>query len=71
MIRIFITDDHAMVAAGVATLLRDEKDFSLIGQGNTGKEAIEKVLQERPDVLLLDINLPDISGLEVCRNVHA
>ncbi|MCC7507561.1 MAG: response regulator transcription factor [Saprospiraceae bacterium] len=71
MIRIFITDDHAMVAAGVATLLRDEKDFSLIGQANTGKEAIEKVLQERPDVLLLDINLPDSSGLEVCRNVHA
>lgn len=71
MTRIFITDDHPMMAEGIATLLAGESEFELLGQANTGGEAIEKVLETRPDVLLLDINLPDMSGIEVCRKVRA
>ena len=71
MIRIFITDDHPMVAEGIASLLAGERDFTLLGQANTAAEALTRVLEDKPDVLLLDINLPDMSGLEVCRRVRA
>lgn len=71
MIRIFITDDHAMFAEGIASLLADERDFKLTGQAGTAAETLECVSADPPDVLLLDINLPDQSGLEVCRRVRA
>ncbi len=71
MIRIFITDDHPMVAEGIASLLAGEPDFTLVGQANTAAEALTRVVEDQPDVLLLDINLPDMSGLEVCRRVRA
>ena len=55
-----------MMAEGIATLLAGESEFELLGQANTGGEAIEKVLETRPDVVLLDINLPDESGIHLC-----
>jgi DNA-binding NarL/FixJ family response regulator len=67
MIKIFIADDHIMFAEGVESLLVGEPDFLLCGKAGTAAETLRQVVADPPDVLLLDINLPDQSGLEVCR----
>lgn len=70
MIRIFISDDHAMFAEGLESLLAGEPDFDLIGKAGTAEDTLRKVTANPPDVLLLDINLPDQSGLEVCKQLR-
>ncbi|MEI6409282.1 MAG: response regulator transcription factor [Bacteroidota bacterium] len=71
MVKIFIADDHAMFAEGVESLLNGEPDFELCGKAMTGAETLAKMADMQPDVLLLDINLPDQTGLEVCRRIRA
>jgi DNA-binding NarL/FixJ family response regulator len=71
MIRIFIADDHAMFAEGLESLLAGEQDFNLVGKAGTAEETLRKVSASPPDVLLLDISLPDQSGLDVCRQLRA
>lgn len=70
MIRIFIADDHVMFAEGVESLLVGEPDFELVGKATTAAETLRQVGANPPDVLLLDINLPDQSGLEVCKQLR-
>lgn len=70
MIRIFIADDHVMFAEGVESLLVGEADFALVGKATTAAETLRMVKHDEPDVLLLDINLPDQSGLEVCKQLR-
>jgi DNA-binding NarL/FixJ family response regulator len=70
MIRIFIADDHIMFAEGMESLLAGELDFLLYGKAGTGAETLEKVRSSPPDVLLLDINFPDMSGLDVCKIIR-
>jgi DNA-binding NarL/FixJ family response regulator len=70
MIRIFIADDHVMFAEGVESLLVGESDFALVGKATTAAETLRMVKHDVPDVLLLDINLPDQSGLEVCKQLR-
>lgn len=64
-IKVIIADDHAIVRAGLRTLITSESDLALIGEAMGGVEAIEKVYQHSPDVLVLDISMPDMDGLEV------
>ncbi len=71
MIRVFISDDHVMFAEGLESLLAGEADFRLVGKAVNAAETLKQVLDLRPDVLLLDINLPDQSGFEVCRTLRA
>jgi len=70
VIRIFIADDHAMFAEGVESLLMGELDFLLSGKAGTAAETLKQIAERQPDVLLLDINMPDQSGLEVCKIVR-
>lgn len=70
MIRIFISDDHIMFAEGVESLLAGEPDFELVGKATTAAETLRQVQAAPPDVLLLDISLPDQSGLEVCKQLR-
>lgn len=70
MVKILIADDHSMFAEGVESLLSSEADFELCGKANSAAEALRLVDMQKPDVLLLDINLPDQSGLEVCKQVR-
>lgn len=69
MIRLLIIDDHEMVREGLKAILTTEPDFEIVGDAANAKQAFELIERLSPDVILLDIRLPDISGIEVCRKV--
>lgn len=68
-IRVLIVDDHEMVREGLMSMLRSEPDFEVVGQTGHGEEVAVLVETSKPDVVLLDTRLPDISGVEVCRRL--
>lgn len=69
-IRVLIVDDHAGVRTGIKNLLQTAKDMIVVGEGGNGAEAIELVASRDPDILLLDIELPDQRGDIVMRRIH-
>lgn len=69
-IRVLIVDDHAGVRTGIKNLLQTAKDMVVVGEGGNGAEAIELVASREPDILLLDIELPDQRGDIVMRRIH-
>lgn len=70
-IRIVIADDHAMVREGLREWIEQENDLTVIAEAATAREAIRICEFERPDVLLLDVQMPDSSGLDVIRHLRA
>ena len=66
-IKIMLIEDHKLIRVGIKTLFDENDDFSVICEAETGKEAIDKALNSSPDIVLLDIGLPDISGIKVIR----
>ncbi len=70
-IRILIADDHPMFREGVVQSLASEKDFAIIGQASNGKNAIEMAKELLPDVLLLDITMPDQDGITITKKISA
>ena len=69
MIRLLIIDDHEMVREGLKAMLVSEPDFAIVGDAANAEQALELIERLRPDVILLDIRLPGVSGIEVCRTV--
>lgn len=70
-IRVFLLDDHEVVRRGVADLLGMEDDIEVVGEAGTAEQAISRILATAPDVAILDVQLPDGSGVEVCREVRS
>src|SRR5215831_14389419 len=70
-IRLVVADDHPLFILGVRALLAEDKDIELVGEGYNGEHAIELTQRLQPDVLLLDLTLPRISGLEVLHRLNA
>lgn len=70
-INVLIADDHAIVRAGLRTLITSETDLKLLGEATGGLEAIEKLKLLQPDVLVLDISMPDLDGIEVIRQLKS
>ena len=70
-ISVFLLDDHEIVRRGVRELLEDEPDIEVVGEAGTAEQALERVELYRPDVALLDVQLPDRSGVEVCRELRS
>ena len=71
IIRIFLVDDHQLVRDGIKSLLQGAGNIYILGEASTGKECFEKIALEPPHVLILDISLPDTSGIEITRRITA
>ena len=69
-IRIVLADDHRIILEGLEQLFRREQDFEVIGTATNGEDALAAVRTKKPDVLVLDINMPKGNGLWVLKNVH-
>ena len=68
-IRVYIVDDHALVRAGVRMLLSEQTDIEVVGEADSGEVALPQIRKLQPDVVLCDLHLPGISGLEVTERV--
>lgn len=70
-IRVFLVDDHEIVRRGIAELLNAELDIEVVGEAGTAAHAKARIAATRPDVAVLDVRLPDGSGIDVCRDVRS
>ena len=71
MIRILVADDQALIRSGFRMILDSEDDIEVVGEAGTAEEAIGRIPATSPDVAVLDVRLPDGSGVEVCRDVRS
>ena len=71
MITVVVVDDHPIVRAGLRAILDTADDMWVVAEGTTGADAVHLVAQHRPTVLVLDVNLPDLNGIEVTRQLSA
>jgi DNA-binding NarL/FixJ family response regulator len=69
-IRVLVVDDHTIVRDGICSLLALVSDIQVVGEASNGKEAVQKARQTNPDVVLMDISMPVINGLEATRRIH-
>ncbi|MBW4933031.1 UvrY/SirA/GacA family response regulator transcription factor [Marinobacter sp. F4206] len=69
MIRVLVVDDHELVRSGITRMLADNPDLEVVGQVSSGEDAIEFVRRDRPDIVLMDIRMPGIGGLEATRRI--
>ncbi|MBX3059531.1 MAG: response regulator transcription factor [Anaerolineae bacterium] len=68
-IRLLLVDDHAVVRSGLRMLLQAQPDMRIVGEAESGAEAIHQVRLHRPDVVLMDIQMPDMNGIEATREI--
>ena len=71
MIRVMLVDDHALVRMGFRMLLAESGDIEVVGEADSGEQALARVAELRPEVVVLDISMPGMGGLEVLRRLHA
>ena len=64
LIRILLADDHPLLRDGVAGLVADQPDMELVGEASSGREALEQVRKHRPDVTLMDLQMPEMNGID-------
>jgi len=69
--KVFIVDDHYMVIEGIRSLLQNEKNIDWVGHASNAASCLAFLNQQLPDVILMDINLPDKSGIDLCKEVRA
>jgi DNA-binding NarL/FixJ family response regulator len=70
-ISVFLVDDHAVVRVGLRTVLGGSPGITIAGEAATAAEAVRDIPRLKPDVVLMDIRLPDLSGVEACSRIHA
>jgi DNA-binding NarL/FixJ family response regulator len=70
MIRILLADDHALMRRGIRDLLASEPEFDIIGEAGDGREAVRLAEQLRPDVMIMDLAMPELNGLDAIRQIR-
>jgi DNA-binding NarL/FixJ family response regulator len=70
-LKVLLVDDHEIVRAGIKALLEVEKDIEVVGEAGTAAEGIRRAGYDEPDVVVLDVRLPDGSGVEACREIRS
>jgi len=68
--RVLVADDHTMIRQGLISILRAQDEFEVVGEAKDGNEAVEKALGSRPDVVVLDLSMPRLNGLEAARRIR-
>src|SRR5581483_8622936 len=71
MIRVLLADDHAMVRKGFRLILEAQPDMAIVGEAGNGREAIEQAESTRPDVIVMDVAMPELNGIEATRRLSA
>ncbi len=71
MVTVFLVDDHEVVRRGVRELLESEDDLSVVGEAGNQVDALAEIPRVHPDVVLLDVRLPDGDGIEICREIRS
>ena len=71
IIRVFLADDHPIVRRGIGDLLETEPGFSVVGEATNGAEAVSGVAEQKPDVVLMDLVMPNMDGIEAIRQIKA
>ena len=69
-LRILIADDHDLMRRGVRSLLQSHPGWEICGEAHTGREAVSKAEELKPDVVILDISMPDLNGVEAARRIR-
>ncbi len=67
--RVLLADDHKILRQGLQTLLQNEPDIEVVGQADNGRGAIELAKELRPDVVIMDVAMPDVNGIEATREL--
>jgi DNA-binding NarL/FixJ family response regulator len=71
MTRVFLVDDHEIVRRGVADLINAESDLEVVGEASTARQALGRIAATLPDIAVLDVRLPDGSGIDLCRDIRS
>ena len=70
MLRIFLADHHVLIRGGLRSLLRARRDFSVCGEADNGIDAVKLVIQSKPDIAIMNVNMPGINGIEATRQIR-
>jgi len=70
-IKILVVDDHEVVRDGISVMMERQQDFAVVGEASNGLEAVEKAQELRPDIVLMDLRMPQMNGVEAMRRIRA
>lgn len=69
-IRVLLVDDHDLVREGLKAMLRHQDDLTVVGEAANGADAVTEALRTKPDLVVMDVRMPDMSGIEACREIR-
>ena len=71
MIRILCVDDHPLLREGIAALIENQSDMELVAEASNGREALDRFRQHRPDITLMDLQMPEMSGIDAMSTIRS